>query len=199
MPSRPRPRQHRSKSGKKKSRSVKRRSVKRRSARRQQLMPQDVMRGRRLRGGSDLETALRELEGEKESLRKMAPENILLSEKVNLGDIAAVKNLTKRIGDEILRIEDPQGSVVEAAVAAGEQVKIPRSSAAVSSLELTSGQSEIPPVLLDAAKKSGVSMSQIVTAGLVGLGLGVGGTLGAQKYQKSKHHKHEKHGHVAEN
>ena len=51
------------------------------------------------------------------------------------------------------------------------------------------------------AKKGGLSQNQLITAaGLLGLGLGVGGTLGAQKYQKSKHHKqHEKHGHVAEN
>ena len=58
-------------------------------------------------------------------------------------------------------------------------------------------QPQVSKQVQQAVTQSGHSYQELIAAGLLGLGLG---RLGAQKYQKSKHHKqHEKHGHVAEN
>lgn len=174
MPSRSRPRQRRSKSGKKKSRSVKRQSVKRqsvkrRSARRQQLMPQDVMRGRRLRGG----------DGTSEAVDPMLSSS-------GVSDPTSTTKQGSNPSESALSTETASSSTETRGETTGEG-----GSSAVSALAVPEN---IPLATQEAVAKTGLSYNQLITAGLVGLGLGVGGTLGAQKLKKGKHHK--PHGHV---
>lgn len=203
MPSRSRPRQRRSKSGKKKSRSVKRQSVKRqsvkrRSARRQQLMPQDVMRGRRLRGGATKDELSLLVADLKKQKNKSADLEKLLAQATTLLEEIGDKEPSS---EQQARLDSLEGSLGSHLLPEESQPSLGTNDPVIVPQATKHGAESAPPMpeniplaTQEAVAKTGLSYNQLITAGLVGLGLGVGGTLGAQKLKKGKHHK--PHGHV---